>query len=439
MARSDTHGPATPVASWGRLDTRLHAVRSLNSEAEARRIVVGGAGLPHGLARSYGDVCLNTGHDLWVTLGMDRLRSFDRVTGVLRCDAGVTLGEIQRIMIPRGWWLPVTPGTQYVTVGGAIANDVHGKSHHRHGAFGAHVRRMRLLRTTGEEIDCGPSEAPEWFAATVGGLGLTGLILWADLQLERTPGPWLESESLPFSGVSDFLALSAESAVDWGYTVAWVDCAVKRPGRGVFMRGRPVVVERSRAIREPLRIPVAPPMSLVNGWSVRAFNTVFQAVKRLRRRATVHYTDFFYPLDGVRDWNLVYGPRGFFQYQCVLPPRDMTDAATALLREIERSGEGSFLSVLKTFGDHRSTGMMSFPVEGLTFALDFPNRGDSTRRLLDRLDAVVLEAGGRLYLAKDARMSRTMFEAGYPAYRDFLAFKDPGISSDLFGRLMEHA
>ena len=398
----------------------------------------GGPGLAHGMGRSYGDVCLNPNGTLWSTTGLDHFIAFDDETGRLVCEAGVLLRDIQRLAVPRGWMLPVTPGTQLATVGGAIANDVHGKNHHLFGCFGDHVVRMTLVRTDGEVIDCCPTQNPGWIAATVGGLGLTGVITRAEIRLRPVPGPWLDAETVPYGSLQEFFRLAEESQRDWEHTVSWFDCLAGGGGRGIFMRARPVDAgARPEPGQRRPAIPLASPISLVNRLSLRVFNAAYyrMQVRRAGRRL-VHYEQFFYPLDGLLDWNRMYGRRGFFQYQCVVPSEVGTDAIRAMLVEIARSGDGSFLAVLKTFGDRLPIGMLSFPRPGATLALDFPNHGDRTRRLFGRLDAIVREAGGRLYAAKDARMPRDLFEAGYPRLSEYESYRDPGISSALSRRLM---
>ena len=427
------------VTSWGRLDSPEHDLRFLADPASvARQLQAGGPGLARGLGRSYGDVALNPGGILWQATGLDKFVRFDAASGRLYCEAGVMLRDIQRMAIPRGWILPVTPGTQMVTVGGAIANDVHGKNHHVVGSFGDHVTRLTLVRTDGSTIECGPGQAPEWFAATVGGAGLTGVITHAELQLLPVAGPWLDTETIPYERLEEFFTLADASEADWEYTVSWIDCLSRR-GRGLFMRANSTsaVGELAAPRKRPRTMPFVPPVSLVNGLSLRLFNTAyFERNRQGAGRALAHYEGFFYPLDNLLEWNRMYGPRGFYQYQCVVPPGVAADAVAAMLREIRRCGDGSFLAVLKTFGKRAAPGMLSFAQPGATLALDFPNHGPRTARLFERLDAVVRDARGRIYLAKDARMPRELFEAGYPRLREFLAYRDPGISSQLSRRLM---
>ena len=430
------------VSSWGRLSAEPHHVfsaRDLPALQQALRHS-SNPGLAHGMGRSYGDACLNPGGTLWLTGGLDHFIAFNEDNGRLVCEAGVLLRDIQRLAVPRGWMLPVTPGTQLVTVGGAIANDVHGKNHHVLGSFGDHVLRLTLLRTNGETIECGPHERSDWFAATVGGVGLTGIITQAELQLRRTPGPWLDTETLAYANLDEFFQLADASEAHWEHTVSWIDCISGGGGRGVFMRGNPIVTApRPLPTAQQRTMPLVSPVSLVNRLSLRPFNMAYYHLKKWRAgRAITHYEAFFYPLDNLLEWNRMYGPRGFFQYQSVVPRAVGQDATEAMLKEVARAGEGSFLAVLKTFGNRSPVGMLSFPQSGVTLALDFPNRGERTCRLFESLDAIVREAKGRLYPAKDARMPRDLFEAGYPHLTEFMKYRDPGISSGLSRRLMGH-
>jgi FAD/FMN-containing dehydrogenase len=399
--------------------------------------------LPYGNGRSYGDSCLNDGGTLLHTRRLDHYIEFDATTGVLRCEAGVQLAEIIALALPQGWFLPVSPGTRFVTVGGAIANDVHGKNHHVAGSFGEHLRAFELLRSDGQRLLCTRAHNADWFAATVGGLGLTGLVTWAEIALRRVPGPWLATQSIRFDGLADFFTLSAESAADFEYTVAWIDCLAggRALGRGLFSRANhamPATPKRVRAPRQR-KLPFAPPFSLVNALSLRAFNTLYWHRQFGRRRdATSHYESFFYPLDAISNWNRMYGPRGFLQYQCVLPPTVAPEATAELLGRIRRSGSGSFLAVLKQFGERAPVGWLSFPRPGTTLALDFPiDAAGKAFALLDQLDEVVAGAGGAVYPAKDARMSGANFRQYFPAWERFQAYVDPRVSSGFWRRVME--
>lgn len=430
------------VSSWGCLDANEHEWRGLPSP-EAVPIALAReprCGIAHGMGRSYGDVCLNPGGVLWSTTGLDHLISFDRDTGVVSCEAGVLLRDLQAVAVQYGWMLPVSPGTQLVTVGGAIANDVHGKNHHEQGSFGDHVLSLTLVRSDGALIECGPHQRSDWFAATVGGLGLTGVIVRVKLQLRKVAGPWLDTESMPYRGLEPFLELADGSERDWEYTVSWIDCLSGQRPRGIFMRGsHSDATQPAPRLKSPSNMPFSPPVSLVNQLSLRAFNALYYRVNSWKAgTACVHYQPFFYPLDNLQHWNRMYGRRGFYQYQCAVPRSTGLDAMQDILSVIRRSGQGSFLAVLKTFGERRPVGMLSFPMPGLTLALDFPNRGERTHRLFVELDAVVSAAKGRLYMAKDARMPRALFEQGYSRVDEFRLYIDPRMSSAMSRRLLGH-
>jgi FAD/FMN-containing dehydrogenase len=436
--------PRQMVGSWGNVVRAEHVSVSLRSRRDTFPQIEGvETVLPYGNGRSYGDSCLNAGAGLVQTRGLDRFIHFDRETGVLACEAGVLLADLLQIAMPAGWFVPVTPGTCFVTVGGAIANDVHGKNHHRSGTFSLHVRRMELLRSDGRRILCSATENSEWFAATAGGLGLTGIVTWAELQLRRIPGPCMDVETIRFHHLDEFLALCDESDRDFEYTVAWVDCLGRgsQLGRGLLQRANHASAEAQiKPRRRQLAVPFMPPFSLVNAASLRIFNTTYYHVPTGdRRRARIDYAPFFYPLDGILHWNRLYGPRGLYQYQCVIPGVHARDATAELLQAIARSGQGSFLAVLKMFGGLTSPGMLSFPREGVTLALDFPNRGARLERLFVELDAIVRTAGGRLYPAKDGRMPGALFRSGFPRWQEFSRYIDPRCSSTFWRRVMEDA
>jgi FAD/FMN-containing dehydrogenase len=432
------------VSSWGNVVRAPHVVYDLRGRHDFfPTLPASGTVLPFGNGRSYGDSCLNQTGALLQTRSLDRFIRFDRDTGVLACEAGVLLADILRVVIPAGWFLPVVPGTCYVTVGGAIANDVHGKNHHLAGTFGRHVRQLELLRSDGTRTVCSQTENPAWFAATVGGLGLTGVITWAELQLRRICGPWLDVESIRFANIEEFLSLSAESEQGFEYTVAWIDCLSrgKRLGRGILQRANHGQA-RPAATATPgdrkTAVPFPPPVSLINGLSLRAFNALHYRGQLTRHQHTSEYfQSFFFPLDRILHWNRLYGPKGFYQYQCVVPTSHAREATKELLETIARSGQGSFLAVLKGFGSVASPGMLSFPRPGVTLALDFPNKGAALERLFVALDRILGAAGGTLYPAKDGRMPGTLFRSGYPRWQEFSRYIDPVCSSSFWRRVME--
>ncbi|MCB1800127.1 MAG: FAD-binding oxidoreductase [Gammaproteobacteria bacterium] len=404
-----------------------------------------GSILPFGNGRSYGDSCLNDGGTLLDARPLRRFITFDAEAGVLCCESGVLIDEILALIVPLGWFLPVVPGTRYVTVGGAIANDVHGKNHHRQGTFGNHVRAFELLRSDGNRQVLRAGDDNPLFAATIGGLGLTGLVTWAEIQLRRIDGPRIDQEVIRFGNLDAFFDLSAESDSDHEYTVAWIDCLAPREqlGRGVFMRGNHAAtpaVNTDSPSPARLGMPLTPPFSLVNRASIKAFNRLYLARHRRRwQRRSVDFASFFFPLDGVRAWNRIYGPKGLLQYQCVIPTAAGRHAIRSLLERIADAGTGSFLAVLKVFGERPSPGLLSFPQPGVTLALDFPNQGPRVHALFDTLDSIVREAGGRLYPAKDAHMSAADFKRAYPAWRELEALRDPLFDSSFWRRVEGHA
>ena len=427
------------VNSWGRLGPWPHELSYLTDRSSSLpRFPQNTSALAYGNGRSYGDVCLNPEGGLWLTSGLNKFISFNQDTGLMSCESGILLKDIQLLAIPRGWILPVTPGTQLSSVGGALANDIHGKNHHIKGSFGNHVKRIKLLRTDGSTVQCSSNLEPELFSATIGGLGLTGVIVEVEIQLARLSSPWLETETVPFTGIEEFLSLADSAENDWEYTVSWVDCLSGKKARGIFIRANHSQKNYDvHPIQRELKMPFTPPVSLVNKITLKPFNYFYRKLQEFKAGPShQHYESFFYPLDNLRDWNKMYGKRGFYQYQSVVPKDLGAKAIEEMLDEIAKSKIGSFLAVLKTFGKPESLGMLSFPKSGLTLALDFPNQGEKTLKLFDRLDVIVREAGGRLYPAKDNRMSRSMFEAGYPRLNEFLPYRDAGISSAFSRRVM---
>ena len=431
------------VSSWGRLGPVPHEIRRPAFLDEAQNAVQspGPPRLCFGLGRSYGDVCLNANGRLIVTDTLDRIISFDRERGILRAEAGLSLERLLRIAVPTGWFPPVVPGTKFVTLGGAVANDVHGKNHESVGTLGAHVTALGLARSDGRVLTLSHTENGELFAATIGGLGLTGMILWVELQLAPVQSAMIDSETLRLKNLADFFDVSEEST-DWPYRVAWIDCLAKgsAAGRGFYIRGRHAESGGIAVHRSPrLAAPLDAPGWLLNMHTIGLFNTTYFHRPFVLGLKRVHYEPFFFPLDVVANWNRLYGKHGFFQHQSVIPMAGAFDALRRLLQLTAEFGEGSFLVVLKLFGDKPSPGLLSFPMPGATLALDFPNKGESTRRLLDRMAEVVLSAGGRLYPAKDATMSGKAFRTGYPAWRKLEAARDPAIMSDFWRRVTTEA
>lgn len=397
--------------------------------------------LAFGYGRSYGDVCLAASDHVLTTSAMDRVLSVDWTRGIIRAQAGLSLAALLNIVIPHGWFPSVTPGTQWITLGGAVANDVHGKNHHVQGTFGCHVRGLTLYRSDEGFIECSPNLRPELFQATIGGLGLTGIILDVEIQLQAITSDQITQTAIRFATLDDFFDLSAYYSTSHDYTVAWIDCLVRGRdlGRGVFFAGNHAdghdqEHEYTQPSSRHMRIPFTPPLSLVNSVSLRLFNALYYQRHVRPDTCKMHYQPFFYPLDAISHWNRLYGRAGFQQYQCIIPAQHARIVIRAILQTIANSKLGSFLAVLKTFGDMPSPGLLSFPMHGTTLALDFP-QGSLTEQLFRRLDIMVHEAGGRLYPAKDAHMSSTHFQQAYPAWTTLEALRDPVLLSHFWQRV----
>ncbi len=389
-----------------------------------------GPWLAFGNGRSYGDSCLPAEGTLIDMRGLNGLLDFDAATGVVQAEAGLLLSDLLPHIIPHGWFPAVVPGTRFITLGGAIANDIHGKNHHGMGTFGEHVLSIELLRSDGSHLICSRNDNAALFHATIGGMGLTGLILSATLQLMRTPSPNVMQETLALGSLADFFRLAPQSDASHAYSVAWIDSLAtgSRLGRGVLLRANHMEsghVPRHR--RKPLlSVPFTPPLPLINRWSLGAFNRLYRHRALSRTGSTaVDFTSFFFPLDAVGRWNRLYGPGGLRQHQSVVPLVAAERTFAAMLEETHRARQGSFLTVLKLFADRPAAGLMSFPMAGATLTLDFPYLGARTDALLDRLDALTIDAGGRVNPYKDAHMSPEIFAASFPAMQAFRHHMDP--------------
>lgn len=434
-----------PYRSWGRVIRRDHWVArpqfrdqlpGLLAQAQKEGAEILGAGL----GRSYGDSGLNPDGRLILGGSLDRFIALDLDQGVLRAEGGVSLDAILQLIVPRGWFLPTTPGTRFVTLGGAVANDVHGKNHHLAGSLGCHVRRIGLLRSERGVIEVSPDQTPELFFATLGGLGLTGFIEWVEIQLVRAPTGFLNQEAVGFSGLDGYFDLAEDSNARFEHVAAWIDCSASGAalGRGVMFRANwsPEGGRVAQSARLKLRVPLEAPGWLLNPMSIKGFNAAYHALQSARpgpRR--VPYASVFYPLDAIGDWNRLYGAAGFYQHQSVAPPGAERETLRDMLGVIAASGQGSFLAVLKSMGARDSGGLVSFPTPGASLALDFPNRGRRTLDLLERLDRIVMGAGGRIYPAKDGRMSAETFRAGYPRWPALEALRDPLFQSAFWRRV----
>ena len=397
--------------------------------------------LAYGQGRSYGDVCLNNGGTLVTTAGMCMALAFDPQEGIITVEAGMTLEALLHLTIPHGWFLPVVPGTRYVSIGGAVANDIHGKNHHRRGTFGCHVRRLGLLRSDGTRLVCSNHENVELFAATIGGLGLTGIITWVEVQLMPIVSTTITVDRLKVGSLDEAIDVQASADHAHEYSVTWIDTTApeRSVGRGHVIRGNHAErgsLSTQSLLRKPrLSVPLEAPPWLLNRRSVAVFNTLYHH-RQFGRRAVFDsdIVPYFWPLDAVGRWNYLYGSRGMIQYQIVVPIEARDVIRTTLLR-LRRAGIASFLTVLKTFGAVPSPGLLSFPRPGLTLSLDLPHQGAVLLRLLDVIDAMVIEAGGALYPAKDVRMSARTFRASFPMLDRFEQVRDPLFSSTLWRRL----
>jgi len=429
------------LESWGRYPRVSQQSRAIRWRGDPILADDSASVLPFGKGRSYGDCCLNEGGTLLQTEALDRVISFDTDKGILRAEAGMTLAQVLDLIVPLGWFLPVSPGTKFVSLGGAVANDVHGKNHHIDGTFGRHVHAFELLRSDGSQLYCSPAENSELFSATIAGLGLTGLILWVELQLQPISSAQIEMESIKFEALDEFFSISQESPESYPYTVSWLDCLSKE-GRGIFMRGKhsqsiDLDLSRQRVRRPKVTVPLDAPSIALHHWNMKLFNKLYYGRQFGKvKQSTVHYDPFFYPLDAVSNWNRMYGKNGFFQFQCVIPDKNSPEVIEAILAEARGDGSASFLAVLKEFGDSVSPGIMSFPCSGTTLCLDFPNRGSTTKDLLLRMDAMVREAGGRIYPAKDAVMPPESFKQYFPRWKEFSDYIDPRFSSSFWRRVM---
>lgn len=400
------------ISGWGRIPVPGREVRSEDLERLTERAV-----LSRGLGRSYGDSALPppSAREVATTTLADRILAFDDETGVLLAEAGLSLKEINRLFLPRGFFVPVTPGTQFVTLGGMVAADVHGKEHHRVGCFGEHVTRLKMRVADGRVVWCSDEEHPDLFRATLGGMGLTGHILEVEVRMRRIRSPWIWQESRRVDDIDEYIDALKDAAAKWPYTVGWIDCLSRgrHMGRGILMAGDwadpKAAPSRYPAPKPRITMPLELPEIVLGRASVQAFNTGFYW-KHLPREKSgiVHWESFFYPLDMIGHWNRMYGKRGFTQYQCVLPDAAGRGAARRVLDILTKRGGASFLCVIKDCGPE-GKGMLSFPMKGISIALDIAVR-DDTQALVDALNEQVIAEGGRIYLAKDTFTRREHFE-----------------------------
>ena len=435
------------ISGWG----RHPVVRAEEREAEDLESASAGAALSRGLGRSYGDASLPArGGVALCTRRADRILSFDAVSGVLRAEAGLSLRALNEVFPARGWAAPVSPGTQYVTLGGMVASDVHGKNHHVAGCFGEYVRALRMRVGDGRVLELDEATEPELFRATLGGMGLTGHILEVEVQLERIPSFWIRGRSERVSDLDELLAVLRAASARSPFAAAWVDTTARGAalGRGMVTSGRYADAHEAPSsppeLRERFAVPFDLPGWFVDTWSIRAFNLLYFHAYRVKPvEHLIHPQPFFYPLDSVRDWNRLYGRRGMVQYQCVIP--EHADPATfrRLLEVVSRMGGASPVSVIKDCGPE-GRGMISFPMAGMSLALDLPYRAGRTETLVDALNEIVVTARGRIYLTKDALTRRDHFAAMEPRlarWNDVRRKWDPErrVSSALAQRLLDPA
>jgi decaprenylphospho-beta-D-ribofuranose 2-oxidase len=422
---AETNKNGGTLSGWGRIGAPGREVFSEDLERATREAV-----LCRGLGRSYGDSALPPpSHPVVLTTTLaDRLLGFDESTGVLTAEAGVSIDQLNRRLLPRGWFVPVTPGTQFVTLGGAVAADVHGKNHHVAGCFGEHVRALKMRLANAEIVIASPTELPDLFWATIGGMGLTGHILEVELRMQRVRSPWIREETWRVKDIDAYIESLKVAAGRFPFTVGWIDCLSRGSslGRGILMAGDWADPSEAPA-RYPkplptITMPIELPSFVLGRPSVQAFNFGFywKHLPKHRERIT-HWQPFFYPLDMIRHWNRMYGPRGFTQYQCVLPDSASYGGARRVLEELTRRGGASFLCVIKDCGPE-GHGLLSFPLKGISIALDIAVR-DDTQALVDALNEKVIAEGGRIYLAKDRFTRPEHFRAMEPRLDRFLSVR----------------
>ncbi|MCU1264980.1 MAG: linked oxidase domain protein [Acidobacteria bacterium] len=438
------------LSGWGRYPRRVETVICPEQIADAVPPPVGRM-IARGQGRSYGDAAMLADGLVMLTEQLAEVSELNEATGILTAQAGATLAEVIDTFLPRGWFPAVVPGTRFVSLGGCVAADIHGKNHHRDSGFGAHVDEIEIVLADGSRRRCSPRQNSDLFWATVGGMGLTGIITEVSFQLIPVETSYLMVQHDQAKDLDQSFKVLSDKAWDDHYTVAWIDCLAKKGnvGRGVLMRGHHA---RRNDLPDSLRgQPFAKarrqrnlgfdfPSWTLNSVGMRAFNELYYRLQGRRQRPFIaDYEGFFFPLDRIGNWNRIYGKRGFIQYQCVLPAANAFDGMRALLEAQAAAGRSSFLSVLKRFGP-QGQGLLSFPFEGYTLTLDLPVDDDQLLPFLDRLDDIVLQHGGRVYLAKDARLAAPAFRAMYPRLAEWLRVKsavDPEncFDSDLARRL----
>ena len=420
------------LMGWGRypsIHTKVNAPRTFT---ELRALTNQGNAIAHGNGRAYGDSAVNTENTIHLK-HFNRMLAFDEELGQLIAEAGVLLADIINVFTPQGWFPAVTPGTKFVTLGGMIAADVHGKNHHKDGSFGNYVDWFDMITADGDVKRCSKTENPELFEWTIGGMGLTGIIIRTAVRLRPISSAWIKQQTLVADNLSDAIELF-ENSDQATYSVAWIDCLQTGSalGRSILMLGEHAEADQvpKQHIKAPLQLVPKRQLNIVtefpswalNTWSVRAFNSIYYWLgNRKLEHQIVDIDSFFYPLDTLQNWNKIYGRRGFAQYQCVIPLANSEQALRELIGMIAEAKSGSFLAVLKRFG--KQEGRFSFPMEGYTLALDFPI-SRKTLKLMDKLDNITLNYGGRIYLAKDSRMSPETFKRSDPRADEYRKYRE---------------
>jgi FAD/FMN-containing dehydrogenase len=414
------------LSGWGRFPT----VPGVEHSSERLDHVTRDVPLTRGLGRAYGDAALPAAGDLRVagSSRADRILAFDLGSGELTAEAGLTLDELYRVFLPRGFFTPVSPGTRFVTLGGMVASDVHGKNHHVAGTFGRHVRSLKIRVADGRIVSCSRTQHVELFRATLGGMGLTGHILEVTVALARVPSPWIVSETERIPDIGAFVGALKDASREWPMTAGWIDCLSRGRalGRGILFRGRWAEAHEAPAgfphLGSSIRVPFTMPDRVLDPFVVKTFNAVnYRTHGGRTTRRVVHPKKFFYPLDAISRWNLLYGQRGFAQYQCVLPDTAGHGAASRFLDLLTVRGGASFLCVIKDCGA-QGEGLLSFPMPGISIALDIPMRA-GTQSLVDALNELVIREGGRIYLAKDALTRPEHFRGMEPRLDEFLGVR----------------
>ncbi len=427
------------ISGWGQHPIIDSSTTFLTGQRQIEKLLTGNEFIPRGLGRSYGDSSLAESN--LNTTKYDHFIDFNPKTGVLTCEAGVSFADILKFFIPKGWFLPVTPGTQFVTVGGAIASDVHGKNHHLDGSFSDHLLDLTLALANGEVLTCSKRKNKGLFLATCGGMGLTGIILQARIKLLKINTSYIDEVTYKTHNLKETLD-RFETHHDATYSVAWIDCLAKGDalGRSLLMLGEhlatvPLTVHRYEVEdHSKLNIPFHFPSFTLNQYSIKAFNALYYGrIRHAASKRTVNYAPFFYPLDSIQNWNRLYGKNGFVQYQFVIPKAAGYEGLKRILEAISDSQKGSFLAVLKVFGKGNEN-YLSFPIEGYTLALDF-KMDSNLLPFLELLDKIVLEYGGRIYLTKDARMSQSTFKQSYPNWEMLQEIREQTGADKLFNSL----